>query len=309
MYIQLNGRPFRERRIGIWAISRDSNVGSLSTVVSSAPQGPLVSAWHAPDRGWWRPGPILRGSWHASPATTRASSSRAPARTWATPPQARPARPPQRPARTSSTIGAAAGKRQPDEREAGPGCSCGGAVWCGRGELMPKFWRRKVQTGPPHAVPDAQPVAVPADLLAWAREVDVSRLSDKTVRNAEDYLKKYRHMNLELSQQLGWQLIAAVEAQVTPCPPADAQPLDVLATVVALRRKQLGIGLSSPSALACPPLGYEPYDVRLQRLAQSLADAVTLADRQTTACYISYASSVGPKLGGHNLRSDLFFRE
>jgi hypothetical protein len=37
-------------------------------------------------------------------------------------------------------------------------------------------------------------------------------------------------------------VIAAVEAQVTPSPPAFAQPLDVIATVVALRRKQLGIG-------------------------------------------------------------------
>jgi hypothetical protein len=107
---------------------------------------------------------------------------------------------------------------------------------------MAKFWRRKVQPNPGHAVPDAEPVAVPADLVAWAGEVDVSGLSDKTVREAEDYLKMYRHMNLELSQQLGWRLIAAVEAQVTPSPPADAQPLDVLATVLALRRKQLGIG-------------------------------------------------------------------
>jgi hypothetical protein len=107
---------------------------------------------------------------------------------------------------------------------------------------MTKFWRRRVQPDPPHAVPDAQPVAVPADLVAWAREVDVSGLSDKTVREAEDYLQMYRHMNLELSQQLGWRLIAAVEAQVTPSPPADAQPLDVLATVLALRRKHLGIG-------------------------------------------------------------------
>jgi hypothetical protein len=107
---------------------------------------------------------------------------------------------------------------------------------------MVRFWRRRVQPGPPHAVPDAQPVAVPADLVAWAREVDVSRLSDETVRNAEDYLKMYRHMNLDLSQQMGWRLIAAVEAQVTPSPPADAQPLDVLATVLALRRRQLGTG-------------------------------------------------------------------
>ena len=79
----------------------------------------------------------------------------------------------------------------------------------------------------------------------------MSRLSDKTVREAEDYLNKYRHMNLELSQQMGWRVMAAVETQVTPSPPPFAQPLDVIATVLALRRKQPGTGLSSPSALAC----------------------------------------------------------
>ena len=81
----------------------------------------------------------------------------------------------------------------------------------------------------------------PETLDAWAGEVDVSRLSDRTFQDAEDYLEGYRHMNLELSQQMGWRLIAAVETQVTPSPPAFAQPLDVLATLVALRRKQLGI--------------------------------------------------------------------
>ena len=121
-------------------------------------------------------------------------------------------------------------------RAARPGCSCAGAVRYGRGELMVKFWRRRAQPGP-HAQP-----AVPPDLVAWAGEVDVSRLSNRTFQDAEDYLKGYRHIvNLDLSQQMGWRLIAAVEAQVTPSPPADAQPLDVLATVVALRRKQLGI--------------------------------------------------------------------
>ena len=118
-----------------------------------------------------------------------------------------------------------------------PGCSRAGAVWSGRGELMVRFWRRRVQTDPPHAQP-----AAPADLVTWAGEVDVSRLSDRTFQDAEDYLKGYRHMNLDLSQQMGWRVIAAVEAQVTPSPPAFAQPLDVIATVVALRRKQLGIG-------------------------------------------------------------------
>ena len=94
----------------------------------------------------------------------------------------------------------------------------------------------------------------------------MSRLSSQTVREAEDYLNKYRHMNLELSQQMGWRVMAAIEAQVTPSPPPFAQPLDVIATVLALRRKQPGTGLSSPSALALPSLGYEPYDVRLGHL-------------------------------------------
>jgi hypothetical protein len=103
---------------------------------------------------------------------------------------------------------------------------------------MAGFWRRKAQQD----TRDAQPAAAPADLVAWAQEADVSRLSDQTVRDAEDYLKMYRTMNLDLSQQMGWRVIAAVQAQVTPPPPPFAQPLDVIATVLALRRKQLGIG-------------------------------------------------------------------
>jgi hypothetical protein len=102
---------------------------------------------------------------------------------------------------------------------------------------MARFWRRKAQQDTRNA-----PRAVPTDLVAWAQGVDVSRLSDKTVQDAEDYLKGYRYMNLDLSQQMGWRVIAAVEAQVTPPPPADAQPLDVIATVLELRRKQLGTG-------------------------------------------------------------------
>jgi hypothetical protein len=146
---------------------------------------------------------------------------------------------------------------------------------------MAKFWRRKAQqdtrNAQPAAVP-AQPAAVPADLAAWAREADVSRLSSQTVREAEDYLNKYRHMNLELSQQMGWRVMAAVEAQVTPSPPPFAQPLDVIATVLALRRKQLGTGLSSPSALVLPSLGYEASHICLGRLGRSLVCHLTWVD-------------------------------
>jgi hypothetical protein len=136
---------------------------------------------------------------------------------------------------------------------------------------MAKFWRRKAQQDTHHAQPahNAQPAPGPADLAAWAREADVSRLSSQTVREAEDYLNKYRHMNLELSQQMGWRVMAAIEAQVTPSPPPFAQPLDVIATVLALRRKQPGTGLSSPSALVLPSLGYEASGSGLRRLSRS----------------------------------------
>ena len=106
-----------------------------------------------------------------------------------------------------------------------------------------RWWQRSAQPSP-DAVPAGQPApeAVPPDLLAWAQAVDVSRLSDRTVRQVERYLRGYRQMRLADSQEEGFRLRAAVEAQVSPPPPVDAQSLDVLATVLAVRRKQLGIG-------------------------------------------------------------------
>jgi|SRR6516162_10135617 len=115
-----------------------------------------------------------------------------------------------------------------------------------------RWWRRTAQPGP-DAVPDqAGPDAVVADqprpdtvrpdLLAWAQAVDVSRLSDKTVRQAEDYLRRYRHMMLQRRRYEGLRLMEIIEAQVSPAPPVGIHPLDVIATVLAVRRQQLGIG-------------------------------------------------------------------
>jgi hypothetical protein len=49
-------------------------------------------------------------------------------------------------------------------------------------------------------------------------------------------------MSLSLSREQGLRPWTAVEAQVSPPAPADAHSLDVLATVLAVRRKQPGIG-------------------------------------------------------------------
>ena len=60
-----------------------------------------------------------------------------------------------------------------------------------------RWWQRSAQPSP-GAVPAGQPApeAVPPSLLAWAQAVDVSRLSDKTVRQVERFLRGYRHMTL-----------------------------------------------------------------------------------------------------------------
>ena len=109
---------------------------------------------------------------------------------------------------------------------------------------MPRRWWQRSAQPSPDAVPAGQPApeAVPPSLLAWAQVVDVSRLSDKTVRKVERYLRGYRHMTLNDRKEWGFLLVAAVEAQVSPPPPVNAFPLDILATVLAVRRKQLGIG-------------------------------------------------------------------
>ena len=105
-----------------------------------------------------------------------------------------------------------------------------------------RWWQRSAQPSP-DAAPTGQPAqeTVPPSLLAWAQAVDISRLSDNTVRQVERFLRGYRHMTLYDRQQEGFRLRDAVEAQVSPPPPADTHPMDVLATVLAVRRKQLGI--------------------------------------------------------------------
>jgi hypothetical protein len=100
---------------------------------------------------------------------------------------------------------------------------------------MPWRWRRRTaKPGPADAMPK--------DLVAWAQVVDASGLSGKTVQDIEYYLGTYRRMTESAREDLAFRLVAAVETQVNPPPPLDAAPLDVLATVLSVRRRQLGIG-------------------------------------------------------------------
>jgi hypothetical protein len=72
--------------------------------------------------------------------------------------------------------------------------------------------------------------------------VDASGLSEKAVQDTEEYLRTYRHMTEFAREELALRLMATVETQVNPPPPIGVAPLDVLATVLSVRRRQLGIG-------------------------------------------------------------------
>jgi hypothetical protein len=109
-----------------------------------------------------------------------------------------------------------------------------------------RFWRRAA-SGPnadpnPDPGSDPGPDPVRAELLAWAQAVDVSGLSDKNAKQAESYLRDYRRMNVSARREWGFRVRDAIATQVRPPPPVTIPPLDVMATVVAARRKQLGTG-------------------------------------------------------------------
>jgi hypothetical protein len=90
--------------------------------------------------------------------------------------------------------------------------------------------------------PAARPDPKSLGLAAWAEAVDASRLSDRTVKAAERFVRDYPKMNYLARREGGLRLRSVIESQVSPPPPATIAAVDVCATVLAARRKQLGIG-------------------------------------------------------------------
>jgi hypothetical protein len=85
------------------------------------------------------------------------------------------------------------------------------------------------------------PQGPPPDLLAWARAVDVSRVTEQTADAAENYLRDYPRMTALAGRELGLRIASILETQVSPSPPLSLSPSDIAAAVLAVRRKQLGI--------------------------------------------------------------------
>lgn len=85
-----------------------------------------------------------------------------------------------------------------------------------------------------------RPPGPAAALLAWARVVDVSGVTEDSAKAAEDYLHDYLRMTPLAGREYGLRLVSLLEPQVSPPPPLSLSPSDIAATVLAVRRKQLG---------------------------------------------------------------------
>jgi hypothetical protein len=84
---------------------------------------------------------------------------------------------------------------------------------------------------------------VAPSLLAWANELDATGLSERTVAGAERFLRDYRRMGaLSARREIAFRLRSAIEAEISPRPPVSAANMDVIATVISVRRRQLGLG-------------------------------------------------------------------
>lgn len=106
-------------------------------------------------------------------------------------------------------------------------------------------WRRQGEPDPSITAATSASVStsrVTPSLLAWANALDATGLSDHTVASAERFLHDYRHMGtLNARREIALRLRAAIEAEVSPRPPVSASNMDVIATAISVRRRQLGL--------------------------------------------------------------------
>jgi hypothetical protein len=90
---------------------------------------------------------------------------------------------------------------------------------------------------------DASVSRVSPSLLAWAEALDATGLSDDTVASSERFLRDYRRMgNLRARREIALDLRSAITAEVSPRPPVSATSMDIIATAISVRRRQLGLG-------------------------------------------------------------------
>lgn len=84
----------------------------------------------------------------------------------------------------------------------------------------------------------ALPTSMPPQLAWWASTLDLSRLGDDLALSCRHFLSRQHELRPAAREAMGSQLVAAVQAVVTPAPPPGTPGWAYLAAVVAERRRR-----------------------------------------------------------------------
>jgi uncharacterized RDD family membrane protein YckC len=84
----------------------------------------------------------------------------------------------------------------------------------------------------------AQMATMPPHLAGWAANADIGRLPDGLGLSVRQFLSRAGGMHLPAREAMARQLAQAVSGYVAPAPPSTTQPEDLLAAVLAERRRR-----------------------------------------------------------------------
>jgi uncharacterized RDD family membrane protein YckC len=93
-----------------------------------------------------------------------------------------------------------------------------------------------VQERVPGVTPN--PTQMPPALAGWAATLDLSRFGDDLAMSCRQFLGRQRELNPAAREAMGGALVAAVQACVTPAPPAGVPGWAYLSAVLAERRRR-----------------------------------------------------------------------
>lgn len=104
------------------------------------------------------------------------------------------------------------------------------------------------------------PVAVmPPQLAWWARNLELSMLSDELAMTARQYLSRFWELLPEVRDSLGHRIASQVVAVVSPPPPAGVRPEILLSAVLAERRHREELRLAERRARRMRRLGFPAW--------------------------------------------------
>jgi len=102
------------------------------------------------------------------------------------------------------------------------------------------MWRRKRRGELALPGLDGGPEAASPALREWSEVLDVSRVTQHTVREAEHYLAHYRRMMPASRHEASFRMMSLLAEQVSPPPPISIAPLDAVGTVLRAVRERGG---------------------------------------------------------------------